>query len=154
MIDVYGDSMESKLHQKMFNVAQSVSEVSEFPRIKIGAVVARKHNILAVGVNQLKSHPLQKKYNKNRFTNNEDSCQHHLHAEMDALSKIRFTDELNKAVIYVFRKNNNDKLAMSRPCPGCMARIKDVGIKKVYYTTEFGFAVEHLNKENLDEVKV
>lgn len=135
--------MGSNVREKMFKIASDVSSLSEFPRIQIGAVIARKSNILAVGVNQNKSHPLQKKYNRIRFNDDPDSCQHHLHAEMDAISKLKWQD-LSKATIYVFRKNGNDQLAMSRPCPACLAKIMELGIKKIHYTTDGGFATEHL----------
>jgi deoxycytidylate deaminase len=133
-----------KLQEKLFKVAESVACLSEFPRIQIGAVIAKKSNIIAVGVNQEKSHPTQKEFNLNRFNGKLDTCQHHLHAEMDAFLKVRNTD-LSKASIYVFRRNANNELAMSRPCPACMAMIKKSGIKKVYYTTNDGFAAERLN---------
>ena len=136
--------MGSKLNEKMFKVAKTVSDLSDFPRIQIGAVVARKHTILAVGTNQVKSHPLQKKYNKERFEKEQDTCQHHIHAEMDALLKVKSVDDLSKASIYVFRRNGNGDLAMSRPCPACMTKIIEMGIKKVYYTTDAGYAFEQL----------
>lgn len=136
--------MSSNVREKMFKVASAVSSLSEFPRIQIGAVIARKNTILAVGVNQNKSHPLQKRYNRVRFNDDPDSCQHHLHAEMDAIAKVRWQD-LSKASIYVFRKNGNKQLAMSRPCPACLAKIMELGIKKIHYTTSDGFATEHLN---------
>jgi len=136
--------MGSKLNEKMFKVAKTVSDLSDFPRIQIGAVVARKHTILAVGTNQVKSHPLQKKYNKERFEKEQDTCQHHIHAEMDALLKVKNVDDLSKASIYVFRRNGNGALAMSRPCPACMTKIIEMGIKKVYYTTDAGYAFEQL----------
>ena len=137
--------MGSKLHTKMFRVAESVSALSDFPRIKIGAVVAHKHNVLAVGINQVKSHPLQKKYNKERFSETKtDTCQHFIHAEIDALLKVR-REDLTKASLYVFRMNLNGELAISRPCPACMAMIGAMGIKKIHYTTDIGYASERLN---------
>lgn len=136
--------MGSRLNEKMFKVAKAVADLSDFPRIQIGAVVARKHSILAVGTNQVKSHPLQKKYNKERFEKEQDTCQHHIHAEMDALLKVKNFSDLSKASIYVFRRNGNGELAMSRPCPACMTKIIEMGIKKVYYTTDAGYAFEQL----------
>ncbi len=133
--------MNSKLNKKMFRIAEGVSLMSDYPRIQIGAVIARKNTILAVGVNQLKSHPLQKKFNKKRF-NVEDTCQHSIHAEMDALTKVHRQEDLAKATIYIFRRNNEGILAVSRPCPACLSMIRSTNIKKMYYTIENGFAVE------------
>ena len=136
--------MGLKLHAKMFKVAEATSNVSEFPRIQIGAVIARKNNIIAVGVNQTKSHPLQKKYNQNRFDDKHDTCQHHLHAEMDAISKVKNPEDFERATIYVYRKNLNGELAMSKPCEACMTKIIETGIKKIGYTTNQGFAIEYI----------
>ena len=33
---------------------------------------------------------------------------------------------------------------IARPCPSCMAAIRDIGIRDVYYTTDDGFAYERL----------
>lgn len=33
---------------------------------------------------------------------------------------------------------------MARPCPSCMAAIKDIGISHIYYTTNDGYAYEKL----------
>lgn len=40
---------------------------------------------------------------------------------------------------------------LARPCPACMAMIKNLGIKKIYYTTDDGFAFEQLETELLEE---
>jgi deoxycytidylate deaminase len=136
--------MASKRQERLFNVAEAVAQLSDFPRIQIGAVIARKNHILSVGVNREKSHPLQKKFNAQRFVDNFDTCQHHLHAEMDALLKVKRGEDLSKVSVYVFRKNQNGQLAPSRPCPACLTYIKSVGIKDIFYTTYDGFASEQL----------
>jgi deoxycytidylate deaminase len=33
---------------------------------------------------------------------------------------------------------------MARPCQSCMAAIKDLGIKEIYYTSDEGFVYEKL----------
>lgn len=35
---------------------------------------------------------------------------------------------------------------MARPCLSCMAAIKDIGIKDIYYTTNDGYSYERLEK--------
>ena len=47
---------------------------------------------------------------------------------------------------------NDTDFRISRPCPSCMAAIKDLGIKDIYYTTNDGFAHEKINKNILKEV--
>ena len=61
---------------------------------------------------------------------------------------IRDGIDLSNAAIYVYRVHKNGTLAMSRPCPSCMQLIKDVGIKRVFYTTENGYVYEKITQQN------
>ena len=130
-----------------FAAAKAVSELSDHKHYKIGAVVVMNHRIISSASNSnSKTHPLQKKYNKYRFTDEGD---HKQHAELAALVPlIRDGIDLSNAAIYVYRAHKNGTLAMSRPCPSCMQLIKDVGIKRVFYTTENGYAYEKITQQN------
>ena len=133
----------TKKEKAFFRAAKSVSELSDYPKHKIGAVVVSKHRIISSGFNSnIKTHPLQKKYNQYRFA--EDSA-HKCHAELSALLPLIKDDvDLADASIFTYRKHKNGDLACSRPCKSCMELIKDVGIKKIFYTTEDGYAREDL----------
>ena len=50
----------------------------------------------------------------------------------------------DKVVIFVYREMLDGSIGMARPCESCMAYIKDMGIKNIYYTTNDGFAHEVL----------
>ena len=131
--------MKTKLYMK---VAKSISETSEHHKSHIGAVIVQSHNILSVGVNTLKSHPAQAKYNHHRDVPIE-YLKHCLHAEMSAILKAeRLSDNLSNATLYIYREDKRGNLAMCRPCPACMAKIKEVGIRKLVYTTDLGIAKE------------
>ena len=43
-----------------------------------------------------------------------------------------------------YRKRKSAKYGMCRPCPSCMAAIKDLGIKHIYYTTDDGLVYERM----------
>lgn len=127
---------------KYFKVAESVAATSSYPRIKIGAVIVKRNNIISVGVNATKSHPLQKKHNIHRGIDVE--INHNIHAEMAAL--VRSKDEdLVGADIFIFRKNVNGDNAMCKPCKACEDALYKRGIRNVYYTTDRGFAQETYN---------
>ncbi len=128
---------------KYFKVAEAISATSEF-RAKIGAAIVIDGQVVSVGTNIRKSHPLQQKYDRFRSEKPED-IPHYLHAEMAAIVRAKDLDLAN-AEIYIFRRNLNDKLGMCRPCPACMKAIKDFGIKVVAYTTDSGYAVETLTE--------
>lgn len=133
----------NKRDLKYFNVAKSVSKTSNFPRIHIGAIIVYKNEIISVGTNSRKTHPIQKIYNENRNFDDQESANHFVHAEMSALIKVKH-HELKNMVIYIYRENKNGDLAMCRPCPACMKYIKENNIKKIYYTTEYGYCREIL----------
>lgn len=48
----------------------------------------------------------------------------------------------SKVKLYIFRKNLNGEIAMSRPCAACTKAIDDLGIKEIHYTTTGGYAKE------------
>ena len=132
----------TRTERAYFSAAKAVSTLSDHKQ-KVGAAVVLKHRIISSACNSdCKTHPLQKQYNKYRFT--EDSP-HKCHAELSALVPlIRDGVDLSRASIFVYRQHKNGSLAMARPCKSCMALIKDVGINRVFYTTDDGFAREDL----------
>jgi deoxycytidylate deaminase len=122
---------------KYFNVAKEVSRLSNFHKQHIGCVVVYKHQIISVGYNQTKTHTLQAIYNRYRDIQGKN-IQHSIHAEIDALLKIRFFDiDWSKVHIYIYRDHKTTKqLMISKPCPACMAYIKSFGIRHIYYTDD------------------
>lgn len=132
----------TKTQISFFNVAKHVSKLSDFPKVNVGAIVVNKHRIISSGCNSAqRTHRIQVEYNKKRF--NEPSTGM-LHAEISALLPLINKTDLSKADVYVYRELRNGNLGMSRPCKACMALIKELGIRKVFYTTNDGFAEEAL----------
>lgn len=128
---------------KLIEVAKSIALTSRHHKAHVGAVIADGRDILSVGVNGRKSHPLQQKYNRLKFTDNHG---HHLmHAELEAIVKGRAQgNKLAGTTMYVYRLMKTGMKGMSRPCVGCMQALKDFGIHRVMYTTEDGIADETL----------
>jgi len=130
-----------KRDYRNFEHAKTASMVSDFPRVHIGVVVVQKGAIISAGCNKKKTHPLQKRFNKYRYL--ETDTMDYVHAEMDALTKIRYMD-LRNASVYIYRELHDGTNGMARPCNACMGMIKSLGIKHVYYTTDDGFAYERI----------
>ena len=125
-----------------FRYARDISYQSDFPRVHIGCVVINKHNLISRGCNsRTKTHRLQCELNKKRFDAYSTGM---LHAEIAALLPIVNKTDLSNATLYIYRENMHGELALCRPCKGCMSFIKACGIKKIYYTTEQGYAEEYL----------
>ena len=111
----------------------------------IGAVAVYKKSIVAAGWNSNKTSPLQARYNVYRYKDDGNTLAKN-HAETALIQKLRwkFGDsiEWNKVHIYLYREYADGSLAPSRCCESCMAMLKELGIKKICYTTEVGYAEE------------
>lgn len=112
----------------------------------IGAVAVYKGSIVASACNSDKTSPLQARYNVYRYNCNTTLPKNH--AETSLLQRLRwkFGDSIqwNKVHIYLYREYADGTLAPSRPCPSCMAMLREYGVYKISYTTEDGYATEHL----------
>ena len=128
---------------KYFDIAKAVSKLSNFKRIHIGCVIAYGKHIVATGQNTNKTHPMQKEYNRYRF---EGDCRGNgkLHAEMMAILSLPKDIDTKKLVVYTYREDRFGNLRSSRPCNACLAKIKELGIKTIYYTSDDGFCAEKL----------
>lgn len=132
----------TKREKRYFDIAKAVAATSEHRRTHIGAVIINKKQVLSVACNSNKSHPLQKQLNRLRFRP-MDTAQNSIHAELLAILRCN-TDDLTGASIFVYREDKKGNIAMCRPCKACMAEIKKVGIKSIYYTTYDGFCKEDI----------
>jgi cytidine deaminase len=132
--------MESELKiSKIFSLLKQVAIAN--PRVsgaKLAAAIVNKNKIISIGVNSMKSSPLQAKY----ATNKDLSI--YLHAEISAIKNaLRQIDveDFKKVSLYVCRVKydiltNSIVYGLAKPCSGCMRAIFEFDIKKVYYTLE------------------
>lgn len=137
-------SQLSKTDRSFFKAAQSVSMLSDH-RCRIGCVIVDKHRIISSGHNSnTKCHPLQAEIDTKHFN---CFCTGKLHAETSAiLPLLRLDEDYSRATLYTYREHANGSLAASRPCARCMQLIKQLGITKIKYTTDDGYAAEYLEK--------
>lgn len=139
----------TRKHKSFFESAKAVSKMSDFKRVHIGCIVTDGHRIISSGFNTNKTHPVQKRLNKERF---DEDTRHTLHSEVAALIPIMKEDiDFNKVEVFTYREYINGGMAMSRPCPSCMRLIKELGIKKIWYTTPDGYAFETLKDGDDDD---
>lgn len=135
-------SQLSKTDKSFFKSAQSVSMLSDH-RCRIGCIVVDKHRIISSGHNSnTKCHSIQAQIDTKHFN---CFCTGKIHAETSALIPLlKSKEDYSRATIYTYREYKDGSLAMSRPCPRCMELIKQLGITKIKYTTEDGYASEYL----------
>ena len=97
---------------------------------KIAAALVKRKKVLSIGVNRMRSHPLQKRFARNRHSI-------FLHAEIDAIKNAlqKYTlKELQGATLMVARVKRDGTKALAAPCQGCQKAIEWFGIKDVQYT--------------------
>lgn len=134
----------TKSHRAYFKAAKSMSELSDFPRVKVGCVAVYKHKIISSGYNSYVTNPLQKRYNKFRF--DTDSTLHSKHAEVDCLLPLinRKDIDFSRVILYIYRQYKSGDPGVARPCDSCFNLIKDLGIRTVYYTGDNSYISEEI----------
>lgn len=125
-----------------FNVAREISFLSDYKKAKLGAVVVEGKHIVSTGYNSNKTNPTQARYNSYRKINPLYPAR--VHAEVSALNSLIGKKEVDfsRLKVFVYRELKDGTRAMARPCPSCMALMRDLGIKKIFYSTPEGFAEE------------
>lgn len=128
-----------------FDVANSVARLSNHYKTHVGSVLVNGSDILAVGFNTVKSHPIQMKYNRFRNMKNVSGHLHHLHSEIATLIKVKDKKKLKGASLYTVRVKKDNTYGISKPCNACMAYIlRETPLRNCFYSTETGIAYEKL----------
>lgn len=131
---------KGRFHERMLRVAAELSDLSDVPRHKFGAVFVQNKTIVSSGHNQRKTHPMQYELNKKRADGKQDRSW--VHAEAACLLKLRHVAE--GGTLYIARVGMSGEPMMARPCAGCMSAIVHRKIKTIVYTTDLGYAVEQI----------
>lgn len=94
------------------------------------AAILYKGQIISIGNNKRKSHPIMCKFNKS-------SPKIFLHAEVDAIVKCinaHGLDIFPDTTLYVLRMTKSGYVGSSEPCQICKEIIKSVGISTVFWS--------------------
>jgi len=101
----------------------------------------RKNKLLAIGQNNPeKTHTqaflLAKKYN------DDIGLEHpYLHAETDLISRLWGKYYIDSGLkIVIIRLNKRGELRCSKPCERCDQILKSLDIKKIWWSTDYGFS--------------
>ena len=131
-----GSNLMTNKQKRFFNIAREISLLSDFKRARIGAVVVDGNRIISTGCNSTKTSPVQDKYNKYRHFDDGAYCIPKVHAEIAALSPLLNNNSINwsKTELYIYREHKDGEISCAKPCEACSALIRDLGIKRIYYT--------------------
>lgn len=118
---------------KGYELAKSASLNSDFHRSHTGAVAIYGNKILAYGWNSEKLSLMQAKYNTKTRGFDGHKYKSSIHAEMMVVNKIKYLDvDFSQVRIFVWRGQKTPML--SKPCKACERALRDLGIRKVFYT--------------------
>lgn len=126
--------------EQLFIIAQDVPAVGQ---ARLAASIWHRNELIAVGVNERKTHPLQAKYAKH-----PDAC--FMHAEIAAIKNgLRKTtvDVLAKSTLYIARAKYNTERTeaswgMAKPCLGCTRAVEAFDLRRVVFTTDVENQIE------------
>ena len=133
----------TKSHKAYFKAAKAISELSDFPRVKIGCCAVYKHKIISSGCNSMKTNPTQKRFNSYRFS---VDTPHTIHAELACLLPLIGRKDINfgDLSLYIYRELKSGDLSLAKPCASCEALIKSLGIRNIYYTGNNSYINEEI----------
>lgn len=136
---------------KYFDKAHQVALISDFHKTRVGCVAVYQGQIIGLGCNCNKTHPTQKYYN--RYRRQSDSMLPKLHAEINCINQIKHLDiNFLKVKLYIYRIRKDQPFGLSKPCTSCMAAIKDLGIRNIYYTSNEDYVYERIENMNIGGV--
>ena len=96
-----------------------------------------KNRIISIGLNSLKTHPKNLKYNYVNKMNQNISDIVGTHSELSAVIKLGEEDCSDLNLVNT-RINRHDELDFSAPCSGCLDMIKQLNFKNVYFSNSQG----------------
>lgn len=136
------------MKKRFFKEAEKESYLSDYSGQNLGAVAVYADKvILAKGHNTEKTHTSQQRFNVYRIKDKSNILEKpaKVHAELAIYNKIKFLDiDFSRVSVYIYRRMKKGGIGMARCCPACMAALKSLGIKKICYTTEDGYAEEKI----------
>ena len=107
-------------------------DYSENIQHRHAAIVVKSGRVLSVGRNRHKTHPDSVLYEGGKRILKT------IHAELDAISRVKNKEQLKGATIYIARLGRNGHPGMSCPCKMCQQLIDRHALKRAVFTTEYG----------------
>lgn len=129
-----------QINQGIIDTLAKVAEANPHNAEKMASAIVYRNRIISIGMNSMKSHPLQAKYAKNEhaiFLHSEIAAIKNALREIDV-------DDMSKCEIYIARVKKEKPftkkyvLGLAKPCIGCERAIAEFGLKRVVYTCDDG----------------
>lgn len=127
--------------KRLEEIAESLIDWDDSVRCRHFSFILNKKRIVAIGLNQRKTHPVNLKNRKVSIITGEDfSEQKHICSEFSAINKLKRLTNINtkKCVLVNLRFDRNKKLAFAKPCMSCKSLLKFHKFKTVWWTNNDG----------------
>ena len=127
--------------KRLEDVALSLIDWSDPIRCRHFSFILNKKKIVAIGINQQKTHPTHLKNRKVSIRTGEDfSDQKHTCSEFSAIIKLKNLTNIDtkKCTLVNLRYDRNKKLALASPCMSCVSLLKYHEFKKIIWTDNNG----------------
>lgn len=128
--------------KRLEEIAESLIDWDEPIRCRHFSFILNKKKIVAIGLNQQKTHPINLKNRKVSLITGEDfSEQKHICSEFSAINKLKRATNIDtkKCTLVNMRFDRNKKLAFAKPCMSCKSLLKYHQFKKIVWTDNNGF---------------
>jgi len=115
-------------HKRCIELARKVAETSLFRSFRHGAILIRSGSFLSAAPNEIGFSHLGA-----RFRNTPSNAR--MHAEINCVTGLPRSMTVG-ATMYVVRIGRDGKFRLSKPCDMCIAVLKFVGVKRVFYSID------------------
>lgn len=99
--------------------------------------ILKKNKIQKIGINNDKTHPANLKYRYEGKDGTDIRRFVGVHSELSAILKYG-KEDCSDCVFINVRIDRNGDTAISKPCMGCQDLLKQVGFKRLFFSTENG----------------
>jgi hypothetical protein len=127
--------------KRLEDIANSLINWNDSIRCRHFSFILNKKRIVAIGVNQQKTHPTNLKNRKVSIITGEDfSDQKHICSEFNAIIKLKNLTNIDtkKCLMVNLRYDRNKKLALASPCMSCINLLKYHEFKQVIWSNNEG----------------
>ena len=130
--------MNQYICQKLIEVARAMKgEKSTGKSFHVTGII-RQNKIVCIGWNNYnKQHPAHRFGAYENYKGFTDRFRPGIHSEISAIIKMGQEDLSGYSMVNI-RINNNFQVAMSKCCPNCERVIRQLGLKRLFYTTNLG----------------
>ena len=118
-------------NERLFQFAKSIASLSDYGKFHHGAVLTKHGAILNYSHNKDKPCSFGGRFRCKSLG------QATLHAELGAILNMP-RESTEDADIYVVRINSDGEYKNSKPCDMCQEAMRFCGVKRVFYSTEYG----------------